>query len=59
MFRIAVRQYKNPELSCQGQLSGYDKKKESAIPEQDNVPHLFKPESSKGEGQMRVFIPVD
>jgi hypothetical protein len=36
-----------------------EKRKESAIPEQDNVRHLFKPESSAGAGQMTVFIPVD
>ena len=36
-----------------------EKRKESAIPEQDNDRHLFKPESSAGAGQMTVFIPVD
>lgn len=36
-----------------------EKRKESAIPEQDNVWHLFKLESSAGAGQMTVFIPVD
>lgn len=35
------------------------KRKESAIPAQDNVRHLFKPESSKGEEQMLVFISGD
>ena len=32
---------------------------EYAIPEQDNVRQLFKPENSGGAGQMPVFIPVD
>lgn len=36
-----------------------EKRNESAIPEQDNVRRLFKPESSAGAGQMTVFIPVD
>lgn len=36
-----------------------EKRKESAIPEQDNDRYLFKPESSAGTGQMAVFIPVD
>ncbi len=31
----------------------------NAIPEQDNVRHLFKTQSSGGEGYMTVFIPVD
>ena len=35
------------------------KEKGCAIPEQDKVRHLFKPESSAGAGQMTVFIPVD
>ena len=36
-----------------------EKRKESAIPEQDNVRHWLKPENSGGAEQMTVFIPVD
>ncbi len=32
---------------------------EYALPEQDNVRHLFKLESNGGAGQMTVFIHVD
>ncbi len=31
----------------------------NAIPEQDNVQHLFKAQSNGAEGNMTVFIPVD
>ena len=36
-----------------------EKKCGYAIPEQDNVRHLFKPENIGGAGRMTVFIPVD
>lgn len=41
MFNIAVIQ--KIRTVCQGLLSGIEKRKKCAIPEQDNVRHLFKP----------------